>query len=94
MIRNPSAFVMFCEVRTLVSETPFYGDTLKEEDICKPQCYTTAISARHNQGSVLTFSDGHAAYYKYPYMCLNDGSKAADAGDPDINWCADGVTVQ
>jgi prepilin-type N-terminal cleavage/methylation domain-containing protein len=93
MVKNSSAFVMFCEVRTLITETPFYGSTAKQADICKPQAYTTAISSRHNQGSVLSFSDGHAGYYKYSYMCSNTVAKAADSGVADINWAANGVTV-
>jgi prepilin-type N-terminal cleavage/methylation domain-containing protein len=95
MIANPSKFVMFTEGRTLISEVPFYGGTSKETDICKPQVYTTAISSRHTAGADITFSDGHAAYYKYAYVCSNNLSeaKAADAGVPDINWAADGQVI-
>jgi prepilin-type N-terminal cleavage/methylation domain-containing protein len=92
-IRSPSAFVMFDEVRTLINETPFYGNAQKESDICKPQAYTSAVSSRHNTGSDLTFSDGHALWYKYTYMCIDGGSKASDPGHPDINWAADGSQV-
>lgn len=92
-VLTPSKFVLFCEVRTLVKETPFYGSPQKEADICKPQAYTTAVTARHNKGSCLTFGDGHAAYYKYTYMCSNQVSKAADAGVPDISWTANNSVV-
>jgi prepilin-type N-terminal cleavage/methylation domain-containing protein len=94
MIRNPAAFVMFSEGRTLLSETPFYGNQQKLLDICKPQVYTTAFSSRHAAGASISFSDGHARWYKYTYVCLNAISKAADPGDPDIQWAADGVQVQ
>ena len=94
MVSNPSMFVMFSEGRTLINETPFYGNTQKETDICKPQVYTTALSSRHSQGAIITFMDGHTSYYKYAYACSNAVSKAADPGRPDIQWAADGVPVQ
>lgn len=90
---SPSKLVLFSEGRTLINETPFYGTPAKQSDICKPQVYTTAFSSRHDQGSSLTFSDGHAAWYAYGYVCSNTPSKAADPGRPDINWCCDGTTV-
>jgi prepilin-type N-terminal cleavage/methylation domain-containing protein len=90
---SPSKFVLFDEGRTLTSETPFYGATAKEIDICKPQVYTTALTSRHNAGSSLTFGDGHAQWFKYSYMCLNTPAKAADPGVPDICWTANGTQV-
>jgi prepilin-type N-terminal cleavage/methylation domain-containing protein/prepilin-type processing-associated H-X9-DG protein len=94
MVRNPSLFVMFSEGRTLVGETPFYGSSQKQSDICKPQVYTTALSSRHDKGAVIAFMDGHDSYFKYTYACSNAVSKAADPGRSDIQWAADGVTVQ
>ena len=93
MISHPSSFVLFSEGRTLISETPFYGNLSKETDICKPQVYTTAFSSRHTGGGCITFSDDHAAYFKYAYVCSNTPAKAADPGRSDINWAADGHTV-
>ncbi len=93
MVRSPSKFVLFSEGRTLINEVPFYGNPQKESDICKPQVYTTAFSSRHTQGSSITFMDGHVKYYKYNYVCLNAGSKAADPGAPDIQWSADGHQI-
>jgi prepilin-type N-terminal cleavage/methylation domain-containing protein/prepilin-type processing-associated H-X9-DG protein len=90
---NPSKFVMFDEGRTLTTETPFYGNTQKQGDICKPQVYTTALSSRHGNGSSLTFADGHSSWFKYSYMCSNAVSKAADPGDQDISWTANGSVV-
>ena|ERR1039457_2447440 len=90
---SPSKLVLFDEGRTLTSETPFYGSTSKQIDICKPQVYTTDLSSRHGGGSSLTFADGHASWFKYTYMCQNAGSKAADPGVPDIIWTADGHVV-
>jgi prepilin-type N-terminal cleavage/methylation domain-containing protein/prepilin-type processing-associated H-X9-DG protein len=94
MIAHPSQFVLFSEERTLVSETPFYGNTAKETDICTPQSYTTRFSSRHNLGASITFGDGHASWYKYDYVCLDAGAKAADAGRSDIQWAADGHVIQ
>jgi len=96
-ILHPSAFVMFSEVRTHVSETPFY--TVGNADynlLGSPLCYTTRHSSRHNAGSNITFSDGHVSYYKYNYVCTDfngANSEACDPGNPDINWAADGSTV-
>jgi prepilin-type N-terminal cleavage/methylation domain-containing protein len=93
LIAHPSSFVLYSDGRTLINETPFYGATSKETDICKPQVYTTDFSSRHMAGGCLTFSDNHAAWYKYTYVCSNDLAKAADPGDSDINWAADGTIV-
>jgi prepilin-type N-terminal cleavage/methylation domain-containing protein/prepilin-type processing-associated H-X9-DG protein len=93
MITSPSKFVMFCEGRTLTTETPFYGNATKQIDICKPQVYTTALTSRHSDGASLTFADGHTTWYRYDYVCLDAGSKAADPGRPDINWSADGHQI-
>jgi prepilin-type N-terminal cleavage/methylation domain-containing protein/prepilin-type processing-associated H-X9-DG protein len=94
MIKHPSAFVMFSEVRTLYSETPYAAPgTSFQTNICSPQCYTTRFSSRHGGGANITFSDGHAAYYKYSYVTYFNGAKPADPGDSDINWSYDGHTV-
>ncbi len=93
MIACPSKFVMFSEGRTLINETPFYGSTSKETDICKPQVYTTAFSSRHNAGASITFGDGHAGWFRYDYVCLNTPAKAADPGRSDIQWSADGHVI-
>ena len=93
MIVSPSKFVLFSEGRALVNEVPFYGNPQKESDICKPQVYTTAFTSRHTQGASITFGDGHVKYYKYSYVCLNAGSKAADPGAPDIQWSCDGHRI-
>jgi prepilin-type N-terminal cleavage/methylation domain-containing protein/prepilin-type processing-associated H-X9-DG protein len=93
MIVHPSAFVLFSDVRTRSDETPYYGDATRQTDLASPHCYTTRFSSRHNAGGNITFSDGHAAFFKYDYVCINDGFKAGDAGRPDINWSCDGHTV-
>jgi prepilin-type N-terminal cleavage/methylation domain-containing protein len=100
MIVHPSAVVDFAEVRVLSTELPFYGDGTgsgNSNNLGSPQVYTTRLSSRHNQGSVLGFSDAHAKYYKYSYMCTNEatdsGQKAADPGRADISWSCDGHVV-
>jgi prepilin-type N-terminal cleavage/methylation domain-containing protein/prepilin-type processing-associated H-X9-DG protein len=96
MIRNPSAFVMFCEGRTLISETPCYAGAQKQADICKPQAYTVDLSSRHTSGSDLSFADGHAAWFKYNYAVLPVnayGKLASDPGRSDINWSYDGHQI-
>jgi hypothetical protein len=93
MITSLSKFVMFSEGRTLTTETPFYGSAAKAADVCKPQVYTTAFSSRHTAGASITFADAHATWYKYDYVCMDAGSKAADPGRPDISWSADGHQI-
>ncbi len=93
MITRPATLVLFSDGRTLIDETPFYGSTSKETDICKPQVYTTAFSSRHLSGGCIAFNDDHARYYKYSYVCSNDVNGAADPGRADISWAADGTKV-
>ncbi len=98
MVQNPSAFVFFSEVRTLVAETPYAAPgTSYQQIICTPQCYTTRFSSRHAEGADITFLDGHAAWYKYSYVIAavngNNGLKPGDPGLSDINWSYDGHAV-
>ena len=96
MIKNPSKFVMFDEGRTLTGETPYYGSSSKQTDICKPQTYTTDFTSRHSGGAGITFADGHTSWFKYSYVVLpmnSNGKQAADPGAPDISWTADGHVV-
>ncbi len=94
MIRHPSAFVLFSEVRTRADESPYSGtDSAKQQVVCTPQCYTTRFSSRHNAGANITFSDGHATYYKYSSICITRSGKAADPGSDEINWTYDGHMV-
>ena len=112
MVVHPSAFVLFSDVRNRSAEQPYYpynpnpsaGDN--QVDLATPQSYTTRFSSRHNQGGQITFSDGHAAYYKYSYV-VSDGTAIApsgptagqtvpaghDPGRPDINWDCQGNPV-
>jgi hypothetical protein len=107
LVAHPSAFVLFSEVRNRSAETPFYppGDP-NQLLLATPHCYTTRFSARHNQGSLITFGDGHAAYYKYRYV-VSDGSETTpsgptagepvtpghDPGRPDVSWDCAGYPV-
>jgi prepilin-type processing-associated H-X9-DG protein len=90
-VRHSSAFVLFADVRTHASEAPYYGTT--PNTLACSHIYTTRLSSRHNAGADLTFLDGHAAYYKYSYICTNTGTSAGDPGRPDINWTYNGAAV-
>jgi len=90
MVAHPSAFVLFSDVRNRSDEKPFYGSEANQIDLATPHCYTTRFSARHNNGGDITFSDGHAAYFKYTYVVNTSGK---DPGDSDINWDCSGKTV-
>jgi prepilin-type N-terminal cleavage/methylation domain-containing protein len=91
-IAHPSAFVFFGDVRTHSTETPYYGTT--PATLACSHIYTTRLSSRHNAGAILGFSDGHAQYYKYSYICTNTGTSAGDPGLSDINWTWNGQPVQ
>ncbi len=98
LIKRPSSFVMFSEVRTLVAETPYAAPaTTYQQIICTPQCYTTRFSSRHTAGADIAFSDGHAVWYKYNYAVTpvngNNGLKPGDPGNADLNWSYDGHQV-
>jgi prepilin-type N-terminal cleavage/methylation domain-containing protein len=103
MVAHPSSFVLFSDVRNRSAEQPFcpMGDA-NQFLLATPHCYTTRFSSRHNQGGIITFSDGHASHNKYGYV-VSDGTAVSPAGptaghpipaghDPgrsDINWdCA------
>jgi prepilin-type N-terminal cleavage/methylation domain-containing protein/prepilin-type processing-associated H-X9-DG protein len=112
MVVHPSAFVLFSDTRNRSLETPYYASPSDQYpsgnsiDLATPQSYTTRFSSRHNTGGQITFSDGHAAYYKYNYV-VSDGTAVAPAGptagqtvaaghDPgrqDINWDVQGNPV-
>ena len=107
MVAHPSSFVLFSDVRNRSAEQPFYplGDP-NQFLLATPHCYTTRISSRHNRGGQITFSDGHAAYYKYKSV-VSDGTATCpsgptagqlvpagyDPGRPDINWDCAGDAV-
>jgi prepilin-type processing-associated H-X9-DG protein len=91
MVVHPSAFVLFSDVRNRSDEKPYNGTTANQIDLATPHCYTTRFSARHSSGGNITFSDGHAAFYKYHYVVDSGGR---DPGNSDINWDCSGITVQ
>jgi prepilin-type N-terminal cleavage/methylation domain-containing protein/prepilin-type processing-associated H-X9-DG protein len=107
MVAHPSSFVLFSEVRNRSAEQPFYplGDA-NQFLLATPHCYTTRFSSRHGQGGQITFSDGHAAFFKYNSV-VSDGTAIRpsgptagqpvpagyDPGRPDINWDCAGDAV-
>ena len=101
MVAHPSAFVLFSDVRNRSLEAPFSGSQGNQIKLATPHCYTTRFSSRHNSGGNITFSDGHAAFYKYNYV-VSDGTVQTPAGvagpgyDPgryDINWDVAGNAI-
>jgi prepilin-type N-terminal cleavage/methylation domain-containing protein/prepilin-type processing-associated H-X9-DG protein len=112
MVAHPSAYVLFSDTRNRSTESPFYpvadlqAGTGNAVVLGTPQSYTTRFSSRHNQGGQITFSDGHAAYFKYNYV-VSDGTvispsgfqagqtvpEGKDPGRPDINWDMQGNPV-
>jgi prepilin-type N-terminal cleavage/methylation domain-containing protein/prepilin-type processing-associated H-X9-DG protein len=105
-VLRPSAFVLFSDGRDRSMETPYYGTPDNQVLLATPHSYTTRFSARHNLGGNITFSDGHAAYYKYKYV-VSDGTAIVpigpmtgqtvvaghDPGRSDINWDSEGNPV-
>jgi prepilin-type N-terminal cleavage/methylation domain-containing protein/prepilin-type processing-associated H-X9-DG protein len=93
-VKNPSAFVLFSDNRVRADETPYYGtDATKANTLGSPQNYTSRFSSRHGGGGNIAFSDGHAAYFKYAYVCAAYNGKPCDPAKPDINWSHDGTSV-
>ncbi len=106
MIVHPSSFVLFSDVRNRTAEQPYHGTTDNQDVLATPHNYTTRFSSRHNRGGNITFSDGHAAYFKYDYV-VSDGTAIApigptagqtvaagkDPGRNDLNWDAQGNPV-
>lgn len=92
MVRNPSAFVVYSETRTHAGENPFYGSD-PAKTLGPSHGTTTHFSSRHNAGANLNFADGHVAWYRYNYVCSNALTKAADAGNADIQWTYNGVPL-
>ena len=93
MVAHPSAFVLFSDGRLHANETPYYGSEANATDLATPQVYTTRFSSRHESGGDIVFSDGHAGYYKYSFVCTPRNGKPADPGRADINWSYDGHMV-
>jgi prepilin-type N-terminal cleavage/methylation domain-containing protein len=114
MIAHPSAFVLFSDTRNRSLESPYYASgsdvypSGNSIELATPQSYTTRFSSRHGDGGggQITFSDAHAAYFKYGYV-VSDGTAVASSGptagqivpaghDPgraDINWDIEGFPV-
>ncbi len=112
MVAHPSAYVLFSDTRNRSMEQPYYpynpnpSGSDNQVVLGTPQSYTSRFSSRHNQGGQITFSDGHAAYFKYNYVVsdgtavLNSGPTAGqtaaagkDPGRSDINWDMQGNPV-
>jgi prepilin-type N-terminal cleavage/methylation domain-containing protein/prepilin-type processing-associated H-X9-DG protein len=91
MVVHPAAFVLFSDVRYRSDDLPFYVvGSANQTDLATPHCYTTRFSARHNAGGNITFSDGHAAHFKYNDIVNTSGK---DPGNADIDWDCSGKIV-
>jgi prepilin-type N-terminal cleavage/methylation domain-containing protein/prepilin-type processing-associated H-X9-DG protein len=105
MVKNPSYFVLFSDVRWRSSEAPYYADSANLppqsggnwQKLATPHSYTTRFSSRHNNGGCITFSDGHVKWFKYDYVVSHNNPNGAidghDPGDYDINWDCQGGRV-
>jgi prepilin-type N-terminal cleavage/methylation domain-containing protein/prepilin-type processing-associated H-X9-DG protein len=97
MVKHPSAYVMFSDNRVSASDDPSW-DTFSPSQAPpvygSPECYTTRLSMRHDNGANIGFSDGRAQWFKYSYAIINVGGKPADPGLSDINWSYDGTPIQ
>ena len=102
MVAHPSYFVLFSDIRNRSAESPYHGTPQNQVVLATPHGYTTRFSSRHNGGGNITFSDGHAAHYKYDYVVsdgtvqLYTGAIAGPGKDPgryDINWDCQGNPV-
>jgi len=107
MVVHPAAYVLFSDTRNRSAEQPYYPSATDNQFVLgTPQSYTTRFSSRHNKGGNITFSDGHAAWFRYDYV-VSDGTAIApsgpnagkmvssgkDPGRPDINWDLQGNPV-
>ena len=88
---NPSAFVVFSEERAHSSETPYIGNN--PTDVSSSYNFTTRFSGRHTSGGNLVFGDGHAAWFRYDYVCVLRKNQPADPGRSDIHWAASGQQI-
>jgi prepilin-type processing-associated H-X9-DG protein len=89
MVRHPSAFVLFSDVRNRSAETPYNAASGNQYPggnsviLATPHGYATRFSSRHNFGGNITFGDGHAAFFKYKYV-VADGVETAADGSGDV----------
>jgi prepilin-type N-terminal cleavage/methylation domain-containing protein/prepilin-type processing-associated H-X9-DG protein len=97
MIKHPSAYVMFSDNRVIASDDPPW-DTFSPSQsppvFGTPECYTTRLSMRHDNGANIGFSDGHVQWERYNYAIIDVGGKPTDPGVFDINWSFDGTPIQ
>jgi prepilin-type processing-associated H-X9-DG protein len=93
-VKNTSAFVAFSDNRILLpNDEPAYDTSTTT--LGSPQNYTSRFSLRHSngKGGNISFIDGHAAYFQYGYVAIDNFGKPIDPGRPDINWGYDGTSV-
>ena len=82
---RPSAFIFLADMRTHSTEVPYWGTSATVLGCSHTS--TSRISSRHSAGADITFCDGHAANFKYSYICT---STAGDPKRPDLNWTYNG----
>ena len=81
-LRGSSTVMMFCcafnPVTEVVNGSPQYNSV-------NPANRFKNIASRHESGTVLTFCDGHAQWYKDTYV-TNGASGSTEGQVPDIIW--------
>ena len=82
-IRKPSATVLmfdcvFNPVTEKVNSSPQYNSV-------NPANRYRNIGTRHDAGTVINFTDGHAGYFRI-FSVTNNPSKASEPQNPDIIW--------
>ncbi len=92
-VAHSSAYVFLSDDRANSAETPFYGANPLNDLAC-PRGSLNHLSSRHDAGANLTFLDGHAAHFRYDYLCFQNGTKIGDPGLPEVNWSWDGSPSQ
>ena len=84
MVVHPSAFVLFSDVRNRSDELPFYGTAANQIVSLPRRTATRRAFLPAQQGGNITFSDGHAAYFKYDYVVSDGAAITPSACQPAI----------
>ena len=70
--------VVFNPVKEVVNGSPQYNSV-------NPANRFRSIGVRHDSGTIINFTDGHASYYKI-FAVTNNPTDASEPQNPDIIW--------